>query len=246
MFASSSTITVIDRGTEAFMEYLVVGGGGGGAAHRVTGAAGSGAGGRVKEGTASIHEETFYVTVGAGGAGVSTAGALNGNYGNYSSFDSFVTAAGGGCGWVVGSTPGTQYDTAGSIGATNDFTGLGYYVNGIHTSSGYSYHGTDRAAGGAAGALFDGVNAAAYGTGGTGGMGVLSSIDGTSTYYGGGGGGSGTGWYGAGGAGGGANGVYGSSGGNPGTGYGGGGSGGRSFGGAGFQGIVIVRYPLAP
>jgi hypothetical protein len=249
------------------LEYLVVAGGGGGGNW---GAGGAGAGG-VLIGTTSVTPGIQYsVTVGGGGAAI--------NNGTNSSLSSFAVAIGGGAGsnWQSygngqsgGSGGGATWVYSNSTGGYGTGTsGQGYPGGGPITYANASNHPS--AGGGGAGGPGGNPTAVTDGQSGAGGVGRLSSIDGTSYYYAGGGGGGihygtgGAGGSGGGGGGGASTGNTGGSGGtggrnnggagaaNPGSGGsggtntggggGGGGGGGSPNAGAGGSGIVIVRY----
>jgi len=173
--------------TSTIIEYLIVAGGG-------AGAYGGGGGGGVLTTSGYVVSAGSPVSLSVGDGGVDANG------GN-STFGSF-TAIGGGrggssrasAGASGGSGGGASFDygnAAGGAGAGT--TGQGY--RGGYGSSG----GGDASAGGGGGAGGVGTGGYANGTnlasgstgagGGAGGIGLLSSISGTSTYYGGGGGG---------------------------------------------------------
>lgn len=209
-FTGAATF-VIDKGA-ASLEYLAAGGGGGGGragngtiyAYYAFGTGGGG-GGVAVTGSAGGVPGSHSVVIGAGGA--------TNVYGNSSSFglgtiNAFIFASGGGGGAYV-TIPGmvgaehysircgggvayvSNYPGSGST--KRDYGGAGYYLGG----NGSYYAGGNpamAAGGGGAGANAVG-NDASYTingytiTGGTGGVGIQSSITGTNTYYGGGGGG---------------------------------------------------------
>ena len=233
-------------------DYLVAGGGGGGG----NTSGGGGGGGGVTNATGLVGkclvaDDTFTVSVGAGGAG---AGGYNGKgaNGKATSFrlgDISVSVAGGGGG-------GSWFTAAGVAGASGgggtQSNAGGAGIDGLGhagaTGSGAS------ASGGGGGAGHDGYLADATAKrAGNGGEGVLSSITGEALYYGGGGGGGGSsggnGNYdpGFGGPGGGGDGEK-SIPGHPGVnGLGGGGGGGgwtgsQQRGGNGGSGTVILAF----
>ena len=229
------------------IDYLVAAGGGSAGFSR---AGGGGAGGLVS-GTASFTGGAVYtIAVGGGGPtsiapGVATAGTNSSLSGTGIST---VTANGGGVGGDAQSGGGGGGCGGGASsnggGTLSGGTGSQGFKGGDN-SSGTSYGG---AGGGGMGAA--GVNCGSS-AGTNGGIGITSSITGTSTYYcGGGGGGSNGGTTGSGGLGGGGNGAAALDGaGNPGTANtGGGGGGGRNNtiptnGGAGGSGVVILSVP---
>lgn len=224
------------------VEYLVVaGGGGGGRDNQPARAAGGGGAGAMLTGTIPRGVGSYTVTVGAGGAGgTSAAGsACVGSNGGDSVFDT-VTATGGGGG-------GGHSTVAQFVGANGGSGGGGCSgaAGGTGTTGGNnggSGAGTT-AGGGGGGAGAVGANGSGT-TGGAGGAGTASSISGGSVTYAGGGGGHASVTGGAGGAGGGGAGAGGTGAGGAGTANTGGGGGGSrgSDGGAGGSGIVIVRY----
>ena len=187
------------------VNYLIVAGGGGCQFNTSwAGGSGSGAGGFITNALTVDPMTSFAVVVGAGGAGVAYTPANNG--GNSSVFG--YTAIGGGASTQSGGSGGGGGYLTGGAGTSGQGNNGGYYPQG-----GVGDYGSG--SGGGAGAA---------GTGGdnqAGGIGLASSITGTSTYYAG-GGGSSSGTDSTGGAGG----------------LGGGGSGGSSYGKAGSNGVA--------
>jgi len=245
-FTTSGTLGPI---TTLSASYLIVAGGAG------AGWGGGGAGGLLSGSGVTIDpNSTYLVTVGAGGTGViaNASGAAGSNGGNSSFSMVATTAVGGGGGAGYGSNSTTRNGIAGGSGGggsrnAGDGTGgagtSGQGNAGGNGKEGAPYYGSG--GGGGAGA------AGAAGTttaGGNGGVGVTSSISGTSTYYAGGGGGAvqSGGTQGTGGSGGGgnaqlANGISGTA--NLGGGGGGTSSGADSnYGGNGGSGVVIISY----
>jgi len=219
--------------------YLIVGGGGGGGngSAGVDNGGGGGAGGVITNTTTLTGGTTYSFVVGSGGA-AGTAGT--------SSTGFSLTAIGGGRGaMAAGAAASSGGSGGGGNGTTNTAGGTGTSGQGYAGGTGGS---TGGACGGGAGAV--GSN---YVSGGTGGVGVSSSITGSAVYYGGGGGGSGgiytypNGGNGGGGTGNasGAAGAAGSA--NTGGGGGGGsGSGGsNTTGGAGGYGVIILSVPTS-
>ncbi len=225
--------------------YLVVAGGGGGA---VTGGAGGAGGLRTTYGTTSgggssvesnitLSTQTYTITVGAGGTGL-TSGPADGNAGSNSVFGSITSIGGGkgtnsGAGGTGGSGGTGKGGAAGGSGTANQgFNGgLGF---GSFTS------------GGGGGAAQIGQNAPADEEGGDGGNGLTIAITGSNVTYAGGGGGAGGTSLGSGGAGGGGNGGKSSvpaTSGTTNTGSGGGAqtNGGSTISGGGGSGVVILR-----
>jgi len=235
--------------TLSSVEVLVVGGGGGAG---FDGAGGGGGGGVIYNPNFSVTQGTTYtVTVGTGGAASVLAGPNQfGANGGNSIFGSLVALGGGGGGSKQAS--GLSGGSGGGVGHTIGFN-PGPGTPGQGFSGGNS---VNEGGGGGGGAGSPGTNASNSPviTAGNGGNGILNSISGTATYYGAGGaGGSWSGLGGLGGLGGGGNGggtIVGTGFGTPGTGFGAGGAANGNLtntlgctSGAGFQGIVIVRYP---
>jgi hypothetical protein len=249
--ANTFIVSKIDTG--ATVDILLVGGGGagGGTTTATYSQGGGGGGGAVSYQTGvSITPQSYSLSVGAGGTGVSGA---NGNPGTQTTGLGY-TAAGGGAG------------TLNSAGDAGGGSGTQTTSSWVSTAGTYAYKGgnafgsgttTLRASGGGAGAGGPGTNAASN-VGGNGGIGIQNNIAGNNSYYAAGGGGSGT-TIGS---------VYDSTGtlvstASAGAGVvngvgntnstgtrGGGGGGARNtvttarIGGNGFSGIIIIRYPL--
>ena len=173
----------VEASAPVSIDYLVVGGGGAGGVgnqgSNVEWGGGGGAGGLLtsRNGGTPLtfsDQDTFQVTVGAGGAGSSTTNATGGSGGQ--SVFSTVTAAGGGGGG--GGTAGAG--GSGGGGRTNNVSG------GAASPAGQGNAGatgvTAKAGGGG------GAGGAPTGTS-NGGVGAQNDITGTNTYYAGGGGG---------------------------------------------------------
>jgi hypothetical protein len=249
-------------------DYLVVagGGGGGGTASDAAGGGGAGGlrctvtatgGGGALESALSLNSGTAYtVTIGAGGAGgaASDTSAGTGTVGSNSVF-STITSNGGGGGGGHDYAGGSGGSGGGNGSKQSGSGGVGTANQGFAGGSTGDVNNSQGGGGGGAGAV--GTNGADISTSGVaGGIGVATSINGSSTYYAGGGGGgpsngggsraiAGLGGLGGGG-GGGTNNAAGTAG-TANTGGGGGASnrvagGSASGGGAGGSGIVIVRY----
>ena len=222
-------------------DYLVVAGGGNGGFGAGTGSFGGGGAGGLLIGTTTLISNTTYSFVIGAGAPTNPTGYTSTNGNNSTAFG--LTAIGGGGGTAnSGGSGGAGYPSAGSGTA----------------GQGNAGGTTEPAGGGGGGAGAVGQNCT--GNGANGGIGVASSITGTSVYYAGGGGGGGTsdgenyggGSGGAGGGGNGGNGYGQGSGqsGTPGSGgvanTGGGGGGGAHTdygsgnGGAGGSGVVYI------
>jgi hypothetical protein len=235
-FTSGGTFVANGTGN---VEVLAVAGGGGGGTASAMGGGGGGGGGVLYSSSVSVSAGSNTVVVGNGGAANTSGGnssfltvtAIGGGYGGNATN---ATGANGGSGG--GSRSGTVSRSSGTAGQ-GSAGGIG------NSNSTYGAGG----GGGASGQGSDGIT----GGGSYGGNGVLNSISGTFTYYGGGGGGS----FGAngnpsipnGGVGGGGAGGYNSVpagvAGTANTGGGGGGGWNGSAGASGGSGIVIIRYP---
>lgn len=228
------------------------GGGGGGNCNTCGGAGGGGAGGFVYTASSKLTVASYPVVVGAGGAGgaASNTSTGNGANGSNSSFNSIIAIGGGGgrpqnavAGGSGGSGGGGSGGSSPAPGAGGAGTAGQGFAGGSGQSTGANYGGSGGGAGGAG----------ANGGFGGGGIGLASSISGSSVTYASGGG---TGGYaanpgavavtGGGGYGGGANTTNNGGAGTPNTGGGGGGARGNStggIGGTGGSGVVIIRYP---
>jgi hypothetical protein len=240
-------------------DYLVVAGGGSGGS-RIGGGGGAGGlrstvtatgGGGSLESALSLASGTSYtVTVGAGGAAVTSTPGTKGNNGSNSVFSTITSTGGGGGGAYIASTgqDGNAGGSGGGAGFNTRTAGAGTANQGFAGGNGAGT--TNSAGGGGAGAAAATAPANAS-NGGAGGAGVAVSITGSSVTYAGGGGGSGdSGIGGAGGTGGGGAGSVNNSNATAGTiNTGGGGGGARNSSdttnvtsGAGGSGLVIVRY----
>ena len=225
------------------VNYLVVGGGGSGGCSN---GGGGGAGG-FRSGTLSITVGTnCTVTVGAGGASV-TSLTGNGNAGNNSVF-STITSSGGGYGaGDGGSSAAGGSGGSGGGGANTGAGGDGNRLTGTTTVA--PTQGNNGGAGSSSGGGGGGAGEAGNTDGASqGGDGLFSSISGESVTYAGGGGGRSSGAsVSAGGLGGGGDGAGDSptsaTAGSPNTGGGGGGTRSNVASGAGGSGIVIIAYP---
>jgi hypothetical protein len=232
---------------------LVVAGGGSGGTGYYGG--GGGAGGLLESNVTLSLDVTYTITVGIGGVGTTTQTNRGGNGGNStisgSGFTTITAIGGGGGGSRNNDTANGNATGAngGSGGGTamppTSVGGRGVYPGSAYLSQprqGYDgapapTYGTDYGSGGG-GAGAEGKCLSVNGTT-DGGIGVQSSITGTSTYYGGGGGGA----YGSGSAGTGGGGNRDTAG-TANTGGGGGGATGNGGqGGTGGSGVVIIRYP---
>jgi len=239
-FTSSGTFTAGASGT---VDVLVVAGGGAGGGDPMGGGAGAG-GSRTATGLPVV-ATGYSVTVGGGGAAVTSA---RGTVGYNSTFSTITSIGGGGGGQGNGGVKaGLSGGSGGGGSGYNGGGGSGTSGQGNQGASGAHYGGGGGGGAGASG------NGGGHNPGGTGGSGSSSSITGSSiTRAGGGGGGS----YGGGGAISGGSGGGGQGGGvtTPGptsgsvnTGSGGGGSPNNYItyaSGAGGSGIVIIRYAV--
>jgi len=272
-FTGSGTFTVSSVGNAAgsgsTVSYAVVGGGGAGAVPNSGGGAGGGAGGYRESKvsgdpytagppaasgglTISASPGSYPITIGAGAAtnpqSPGSAGA--GASGSASVFSS-ITSAGGGGGH--NSSTGASGGSGGGNGYGGPSTGGAGNTPPVSPSQGNSGGGyvSGNGSGGGGGATQAGQDGGPAGvtTGGYGGQGAQSSINGSATYRSGGGGGSSNATGGSGGDGGGGpaadSGPTGTSG-TANTGGGGGGTyssgGGARTGGGGGSGVVIIRY----
>jgi len=252
-FTSSGTFEV--TAGEGEVEYLVVAGGGSGG---VDVGAGAGAGGLLT-GTAQVSPSSNTVTVGLGGP-KRPGGADDGpgSDGEDSSFLGVIALGGsGGTGWSDTALPSGNSNYSGGSGAGQSASST--QVNSVGVGTGTAGQGNDggaaiiRYAGGGGGAVAAGQTGSDV-TGGTGGLGFTTTIDGSTKYYAGGGTG---GWDVSGGSS-----ISGSPGSNngvakvgnsqspeaaclPNTGHGGHGSNtNNEDSGAGGSGIVIIRYVI--
>jgi hypothetical protein len=252
--SASNSVTVNESFT---VDYLVIAGGGsgaqgGGGAGGYRTSAGTSGGGASAETALTLSPGTNY-TVTVGGGGASTSGTNQGSDGTNSVFSTITSNGGGGGGRFSnsalnggragGSSGGNGgADNGGTIQANGSPTANQGYIGG--TAVAQSTIQGRGGGGGAGGAGVDGTTVAS----GPGGVGVASSITGTSVTRGGGGGAGRNDNPGAAGGsgGGGAGNTNNSSNGSPGdanTGGGGGGHNGGVNSGAGGSGVVIIRYP---
>lgn len=239
-FTGSGQFTVLDQ--KLNVEYLIVaGGGGGGGSH----GGGGGAGG-VLRGNIQLTQTSYTITIGAGATqnGSNSVGSTGTNSSAFS-----LTALGGGGGGYE-SNDGNSGGSGGGAGGKALGGAAGTIGQGNTGGIGANYVGYG--GGGGGGSAYPGGTGGT--NGGSGGNGIISAINGTSTYYGGGGGGAsysgqagsvvGAGGSGGGGTGGGySSGALGTAG-SPNTGGGGGGYGNVTYyaGAGGGSGIVIVKY----
>jgi len=261
LFLSSNNFSISRAGFSNFanINYLAVGGGGGAAGTYQSG--GAGAGGALLSNVLFNNTGTYTITVGSGAAGgaISTYGANGSNTTISGPGLTTITAYGGGGTTVdtpVASYPGGSgggAPVAAPAGYGTGTPGQGYPGGSAVAGGAPAYNTRAGAGGGAGGAGQPGATQTNQG-----GIGITSSITGTSTGY-------------AGGGGGGAYGIYGYPGGDAYTGYGGGGGGGYApstrvngqsgnvntggggggtersgtgVGGSGGSGIVVLKYPF--
>lgn len=275
--------------TGGYIEYLIVGGGGGGGGGNLggtpivgsgNGAGGGGGGGGVVTGSMILDAGNYRIKIGSGGSGgydtITTPPYRQSTNGGDSSAFGIIAYGGGRGGSATATTqnynePNATSLTEASSAAAGGYTrsnkatggGGGLVVTaGADGRNGQGFAGGNCVGsngGGGGGAGGPGSNATVE-VGGTGGVGVLSSITGADVYYGGGGGGGastlnssangvpGGTFGGAGGAGGGASAVQysvrPSNAGNASANTGGGGAGSTEgyASGNGGSGIVIIRY----
>lgn len=238
--------------TSGNLSYLIVAGGGsGGTAFAGVGGGGGGAGGLLTGLTPLSGIGIYPVVVGTGGVSVGGNTGYYSNSGNNSSFNGIVALGGSHGGlWLSPAVTGGSGGGGGSGNATYLIASPG--TAGQGNGGGNGILGHPYAGGGGGGVGSNGLSPVA-GNGGNGGVAILNSITGTSTYYAGGGGG-GAGYSKLGGIGGSAIGGNGGVGepitggaGYPGvanTGSGGGGASGWANlkGGDGGSGIVVLSY----
>jgi len=234
------------------------GGGGGAGGYRNSYSTESSGGGGSSESSLTLSQGTTYtITVGAGGASVTTVG--HGNSGSDSSISgsdiTTITSTGGGGGTSedAGANPNSSGGSgAGGSGAT-PYTAGGSGTANQGFDGGDGEAGAQAAAGGGGGAGVAGSNGVEGTGGGNGGNGLASSITGSSVSRGGGGGGnmetsslpSGSGGTGGGGdAGAGNPAATTGTAGTANTGGGGGGCQNQNTG-AGGSGVVILRFATA-
>ncbi len=230
---------------------LIVAGGGGGGFDN----GGGGGGGGVLDLWPGVYSQGYGVGIGGGGGPQANGGnsSIFGNtaYGGGRGGNVNTTGATGGSGGGGGGTdPGnTNYSGNYQPGGYSNIGGRGGWRQGGSCNSTHYYAG-----GGGGGAGGQGGDAWSGGTGpGTmqGGVGFSSGISGNTYAYGAGGGGGGdncSSYWGSGGSNGGGSGAWGRGATGSNASYygagGGGGSGRSGQGGSGYQGIVIVRYPI--
>jgi hypothetical protein len=236
------------------IDYLVIAGGGGGGFDNSGGGGAGGyrnsyndeatGGGGTTEGSISNPSGSYTVTIGAGGSGETSVPTSRGDNGSDSVFGSITSTGGGGGGSdannVVGSGSNGGSGGGGAQGGNSAPGGSGTANQGYDGGDG---NNAPAGGGGGAGAV------GADGGTGTGGVGVASTITGSSVYRGGGGGAGGSNASASGGNGGGGDGSHSSGGGSykaehgtANTGGGGGGAGSSSaWGSNGGSGVVILR-----
>lgn len=179
-FLSSETFTPTQS---ISADVLCVAGGGGGGSYR---GGGGGAGGLLVFTSQSLTATGYAVTVGAGGAGGASAGAVNGNYGTQggnSQFGSLTASVGGGFGAKSqsisttylggngGSGGGSTPNNTTNISGGSATSGQGYAGGGATTAETYNKYGAG-SGGGAGGAGNPGLNTG----GGAGGIGATSTF----------------------------------------------------------------------
>jgi hypothetical protein len=174
------------------VEFIVVAGGGGGGGR----AGGGGGGGGYKENLINLQFNTLYpITIGAGGIGApdNNVLSLNGTNGNNSIFANITSSGGGGGGGNL-LNDGFNGGSGGGGGQKDGIAGKGGNGNtpssiprqGNNAGDGFEF--TRFAGGGGGGSGAVGKNGLVV-SGGYGGDGAMSFINGTETFYAGGGGG---------------------------------------------------------
>jgi hypothetical protein len=160
------------------VEVLVVAGGGSGGRHSSNGACGGGAGGLIYIPNYSVTPGSSYtVTVGSGGASV-TSGDVRGNNGGNSVFDTLIAIGGGG----GGRGDGGQDPSTGGSGGGGGANGMGVAGTpgqGHRGGNGITGGGNGSGGGGAGGPGLSGAATAVF----KGGAGVIYAITGTPTIY---------------------------------------------------------------
>jgi hypothetical protein len=264
-FTGSGTFTVTSAPANSTIDYLAVGGGAGGGSVVSSSVGGGGAGGLLQGTGVSVSATAYTITIGAGSSSQGSNSSIAG-----SSFTT-VTALGGGAGVAFGIALSAIHN--GGSGGGGSYSpsvngGTGTTGQGKNGGKGGNFSvAAFGGGGGGAGAAGGDSLVDAPGPGGVGGIGIASSITGTSLYYAGGGGGGvynagqargGNGGLGGGGGGGGATGATASTSdtsrgatspdanyagfGGANTGGGGGGASPIRIGGTGGSGVVIIRY----
>lgn len=227
------------------ISYLVVAGGGSGGTGYYGG--GGGAGGLLESTTDLTPGVTYTITIGQGGVGTTSQNNKGGNGGNSSISGtgfSTVTAVGGGGGGSRnsdqsgGNSNGANGGSGGGASFPNSAGGKGVYPGSTYLDQ--ARQGYDGGTTATAQYSYGGGGGAATPTSATGGIGIPSTITGSSVYYAGGGGGAYPGTQSGGQGGGGNSNTAGAA--NTGGG-GGGGTGNNAQGGNGGSGVVIIKYP---
>jgi hypothetical protein len=236
------------------VKYLVVAGGGAGGGAgtgagygSANGGGGGGGGFLTGSGYAVTPGASLPITVGAGGASVSS---WSGGNGGDSVFSTNTSKGGGGGGFLAVGKAGGSAGGGGGGDRNGDAFGAGTASPaGQGNNGGYgSTNNLSGSSGGGGGASAAGGSSTNVEYAGNGGAGIASTITGTNTYYS--GGGAGGAWVNTsatGGLGGGGNGVNRGRGGAGTNGFGGGGAGSGSYGGGlpggdGGSGTVVLRY----
>ena len=200
-FLSDGTFTVSNNGHptgSSTVEYLVVAGGGAGGRGQNAGSAGGGAGGlrtnfpSPATGGFSVNATGYPITVGDGGAGVTSSGA-QGTDGSASVFSSISSAGGGGGGGYQqnGRNGGSGGGGGSEPGGSNQGTGNTPPVSPSQGTPGGTGGpgGPEYCGGGGGGHAQAGENGRGPGPGTYGGAGTQVNIDGNNYYWAGGGGG---------------------------------------------------------
>jgi hypothetical protein len=252
-------VTTAGNGDRNQLDYLIIAGGAGGGG---TQGGGGGAGGYLttlgatagnvaNQTTITVQAQTYAINIGSGGSG---GNQLNNGFNGTNTSALGITSTGGGFGGGLGDSTSVGGNGGSGGGGASDTAALGGTgISGQGNNGGNGSNGSRKAGGGGGGAATAGGNAS-INLGGTGGNGLsnLLRIGLNETRAGGGGGGvqRDTATAGLGGTGGGGDGAVTGDGSNATANTGSGGGGGSSFnvnsGGNGADGIVIIRYEIAP
>jgi hypothetical protein len=174
------------------VEYLIVAGGGSGGSY----VGGGGGGGGVLQGSFVVGQQSYTITVGAGGASagsISVAQNIQGNNGGNSSAFGFTAVGGGGGGryaHIAGSSGGSGGGSGGfQDGSSSGGAGTSGQGNAGGGTIGPRPRGFTGGGGGGGAGTAGQTSTNALNTGGNGGDGIISYILGVPYYFGGGGGG---------------------------------------------------------
>jgi len=245
-FANGSTITLTGASAPT-VNFLIVGGGGGGGGASSGSRGGGGGAGGLTTGSISLSNGAYTITIGSGGAG---SNSTNGAYGlSSSAFGITMSGGGGGGGGSASSDAGNSGASGGGGAGPAGIGGSGIAGQGFAGATATNAGGIGSVGGGGGGAGGAGGTGSGLSNVQNGGIGIASSISGSSVFYAGGGGGATSAGSGQGGSGGSSVGGAGASGANPATnpltaGSGGGGGTSSVEGSSGGNGgVVIISYP---